>query len=323
MEMPDIPIELWDLISTILVVDSSDTKSGYISAHIDPEPYWILVRTATKFGKRSISDMESVFIRRLTIRGKICTVLPNSSYHSINNEPKFKHEPSIRYPDGRQKWHKHGKKHRDGKPAVTYTFGAEEWYQHGLWHRDDGPSAELLPAIIDNRNTKIWIQSGVIHRDDGPAVYTNSVQKYYSHGLLHREGVPQLPAVIDSSGVEKWWRRGRLHREGAPAVTYSDGSSEWWNDGKRYDAALFGFAGDDEPLTMASINNDEINGYTKIVADCDHDHGDEQLKSNGICVWYCDAECSCHGMITHSDSKTSIFLGGKYVVISPSNRHKS
>jgi hypothetical protein len=69
------------------------------------------------------------------------------------------------------------------------------------------------------------------------------------NGTLHRNG--GLPAIvaqkndvpfdlccnltISGAGVDKWYQYGKLHRDNdKPAIMYSNGSCEWWVNGKRH-----------------------------------------------------------------------------------------
>lgn len=55
--------------------------------------------------------------------------------------------------------------HRDGGPAVKYAEGGEEWHQHGKPHRDGD-----LPAITDSQGSKGYYKDGQLHRLFKPAI---------------------------------------------------------------------------------------------------------------------------------------------------------
>ena len=48
---------------------------------------------------------------------------------------------------------------------------------------------------------------------------------YDANGLFHRVCAP---AVIYDSGHKIWYQHGRLHCSNGPAVTWEDGTEEWW-----------------------------------------------------------------------------------------------
>ncbi len=35
-----------------------------------------------------------------------------------------------------------------------------------------------------------------------------------------------------SDGTQEWWKEGKLHREDGPAIIHSDGSQVWYKEGK-------------------------------------------------------------------------------------------
>lgn len=312
METPELPIELWILISTSISVAAIQWPSAYIDAGV----YYVLVRTASVFKKLHVDPM-AVFIRTIVGQGSIYTVLPNGEEHSINDLPAAVHS------NGTMIWMRRGKHHRDGAPATVYK-GAEAWAQHGEYHRNKGPNGESLPAITDDNQTEIWFRHGKPHRDNGPSgeslpAYTHKdgTVYYYQNGLLHRDNDPNgesLPAVITADGTQKWYRHGVLHRDHMPfpngdpaadppppAVIYNDVISyEVWVLGVQYQSVLHGF--DTQPPQGLSHHD----CYCWL-------GGDERRRLNGIVTWNCD--CDRNGAIIHDDTVDSVIIGGVIYLI--------
>ena len=62
-------------------------------------------------------------------------------------------------------------------------------------------------------------------------VYKDRTEWYNKERRLHRlDG----PAVERSNGSKEWYQNGKHHRLDGPAVEYSDGSKSWYIDGKYY-----------------------------------------------------------------------------------------
>lgn len=59
--------------------------------------------------------------------------------------------------------------------------------------------------------------------------HLNDVEYHYSRGHLHRE---DGPAVTFSNGTKQWFRGGLRHREDGPAVEYVNGAREWHHRGR-------------------------------------------------------------------------------------------
>jgi len=49
--------------------------------------------------------------------------------------------------------------------------------------------------------------------------------------IRHRENGP---AIERSNGTKEWWLNGKRHREDGPAIEYANGRKEWWLNGKRH-----------------------------------------------------------------------------------------
>ena len=81
----------------------------------------------------------------------------------------------------------------------------------GRLHSFDDQPAQLLPSGQER-----WYRHGVLHRDGGPAiVHANGSTKWYQDGRRHRDG--GLPAAEYASGLRKWHDHGRLVRVERPA----------------------------------------------------------------------------------------------------------
>lgn len=58
-------------------------------------------------------------------------------------------------------------------------------------------------------------------------------QWFDSDGLLHRDN--DLPAVTYRDGTQEWWVHGKLHRDyDLPAIISCDGIMEWWYEGLQH-----------------------------------------------------------------------------------------
>jgi hypothetical protein len=42
------------------------------------------------------------------------------------------------------------------------------------------------------------------------------------------------PAIIHSNGTKEWYLNGKRHRIFLPAIVYSNGDKEYWENGKRH-----------------------------------------------------------------------------------------
>ncbi len=142
-----------------------------------------------------------------------------------SNDVYCLNDPTWIEPNSEQRWHQHGRLHRDDGPAVIWFGGFQEWYQHGKLHRDGEP------AVIWPDGTLRWYQHGERHRDDGPAVIkSDGEQRWCQHDELHRE---DGPALIRPDGTQWWCKHGQYHREDGPAIVDADGTQEWYWYGKR------------------------------------------------------------------------------------------
>lgn len=63
-------------------------------------------------------------------------------------------EPTVMYPDGRKKWYKWGKLHRENGPAATWPNGAVVYARNGKLHNLNGP------AMISHNGVCYWFVNG-------------------------------------------------------------------------------------------------------------------------------------------------------------------
>lgn len=68
----------------------------------------------------------------------------------------------------------------------------------------------------------------IVKVNTGAARYTDI------NGCLHRE---DGPAITFEDGSEEWYIHGKLHREGGPATTQKYGLCEWWQHDRRHNAS--------------------------------------------------------------------------------------
>lgn len=82
-----------------------------------------------------------------------------------------------------------------------------------------------MASMVQTRDTQ-----GRLHSfDDKPAeVMDGGYQKWYKHGVMHREGGP---AIISCEGTQYWMQDDRFHREDGPAVIGRD-RQIWYREGK-------------------------------------------------------------------------------------------
>lgn len=100
--------------------------------------------------------------------------------------------------------------------------------------REDDPELRLLEELtltveVTDTGTYYRDSDGNFHRKSGPAVIRDDHEMWFDHGRLHRRHRP----AIESPRYRAWYRQGRLHRKSGPAVIYSDGTREYWINGKR------------------------------------------------------------------------------------------
>jgi hypothetical protein len=60
-------------------------------------------------------------------------------------------------------------------------------------------------------------------------VLKDKVEYRNEKGEYHRE---DGPAIEYSDGTKQWWINGKRHRKYGPAVEYSNGNKEWYLNGK-------------------------------------------------------------------------------------------
>lgn len=71
---------------------------------------------------------------------------------------------------------------------------------------------------------------GRFHRREGPSyIYSRGCGRYL-YGELH---CIDKPAVVKTDGSKYWYFNDLIHRIGGPAITYSDGTEEYWEHGVR------------------------------------------------------------------------------------------
>lgn len=167
--------------------------------------------------------------------------------------------PASISPDGQEEWRQHGLLHREDGPASRGATGTNYWFQEGELHREDGPAVEGKDGFEE------WWLNGEPHRENEPACIAadRSKLEYWREGKLHRQDGPAV--VLTEGGVfnsarvwesvssadeamvfcdlglgrisgpaELWFEDGKLHRSDGPAITYADGTKEWWIRGRRH-----------------------------------------------------------------------------------------
>ena len=100
--------------------------------------------------------------------------------------------------------------------------------------REDDPELRLLEELtltvtVTDSGTYYHDSDGYLHRKSGPAVIRGMYEMWFDHGRLHRR---QRPAIV-SPAYRAWYKAGRLHRKSGPAVIFSDGTREYWINGKQ------------------------------------------------------------------------------------------
>lgn len=177
--------------------------------------------------------------------------------------------------------------------AFTYSLedhwlkveGTLDWRQHSdssfsagdyvrLWrdgqgklHRDEGPAVIIVSAETGKVISEKWFRHGLLHRDgDQPALtelHTSGATEFIwaKEGLVHRENRPaRVVREPDGSSnwVEQWRLRGEFHRVGGPAVIYVDPDSgvvnieRWCENGRSH-----------RPDGPAEIERDETTGVVR------------------------------------------------------------
>ena len=62
---------------------------------------------------------------------------------------------------------------------------------------------------------------------------TNGNTVYYSDREMTKLHRTDGPAIEYSDGTKEWWLDGKLHRTDGPAIEYSGGIKSWYVNGKR------------------------------------------------------------------------------------------
>ena len=112
-----------------------------------------------------------------------------------------------------------------------------------LEKRDNIDKAWLAATIFDNKTGLIPIQPGKAFQSKG--------EWWTMNGKFHRDE-KDLPAVITSEGTREWWKEGKRHRIGKPAII-GGLHTEWWFEGKKHCDTK----GDDGKTIPASILFDD------------------------------------------------------------------
>lgn len=148
--------------------------------------------------------------------------------------------PSIIYPSGEQRFHFNGLLHHDFLPAI-YTPGKNfDIYRCFIYGNEVSPSEHR--AYDPQRREIVFRDSNFqCHRDDGPAL---------------------IQFEKNSFCVKKFFRHGKLHREDGPAVCYSDGSKEFWIDGKCQDQRDTDFLAPTFDRVKITLLTDQKEGLT-------------------------------------------------------------
>lgn len=207
-----LPSELWHKIAVSLI------QTGPVPSHIDPEPYWVLVRVSRQM---AMPRMRTVLARQKVDGTATKIVLPNGYMH-CDNGPAVISETVLQ-------WYQNNLMHRDnGLPASVWADGDRQWFQNGECYRSND-----LPASIDNDGELTWYLNGEFGRDGilPSNIYTDGTMMWYENGDIHRNN--GLPALIHANGTQAWYKHGVLHRDSLPAIIRADGTQEGWVDGRR------------------------------------------------------------------------------------------
>ncbi len=65
---------------------------------------------------------------------------------------------------------------------------------------------------------------------NGKHVLAGGVEIYIKDGQKHRTNGPA--EINNRTGYQAWFKNGKKHRKDEPAVTYPDGTKEYWLEGK-------------------------------------------------------------------------------------------
>lgn len=124
-----LPLEMWHII----ILSLKGTKSRF-DQYIDPEPYWVIVRTASVFSKHlfGTQNMKMILLRTLNAPNISLSILPNQWVH-CEGAPALKRAKLT-------VWYNNGVVHREEGPAIIEQDVQEEWRQHGRLYRIGGPT---------------------------------------------------------------------------------------------------------------------------------------------------------------------------------------
>lgn len=118
-----------------------------------------------------------------------------------------------------------------GSAAILKKNRPKRYVRQSYWSDDQGRLHRLDgPAIVEFGYIEKWYVHGVLHREGGPAEVNrrDGQEKWYRNGVLHRE---DGPAFI-STEVKAWYKDGNRHRIGGPAIEGVDGSFQWYENGQ-------------------------------------------------------------------------------------------
>jgi len=81
--------------------------------------------------------------------------------------------------------------------------------------------------------TKHYDEHSQLHCDNGPAVMSPTSKEWYKHGIKHN--IDGYAVFINDKNFTRmeWWKEGKLHRINKPAIVDTDGTIEYWEEGRR------------------------------------------------------------------------------------------
>ncbi len=182
-----------------------------------PEVYLAIVCTCKKI-QYDYDYITRYFTRPRAVGNTHVYCMPNGTLHV----PLDESIPSITT-SNKLLWYYNGNRHRSSRSVNSIDFAGND-----------------LPATIryysDPRDvySQKWYQHGLLHRDgDKPArVKPGNRKVWYQHGKIHRDG--DKPAVKTCNRKE-WRVNGLLHRDNdLPAIVWIGRSSEWYQHGERH-----------------------------------------------------------------------------------------
>lgn len=106
----------------------------------------------------------------------------------------------------------------------------------------------VFKRVDDTHHVVAYYEDGLLHKDDGPAIIRYNPEKnqitqkkYYSKGMLHREGdKPAIKVTTKDVWEREWYVDDELHRVGAPcAILFErlfkhEGMRELYKDWRLY-----------------------------------------------------------------------------------------